>query len=108
MAKQISLSRNKINLIHRYADLIKQEGIKVSKIILFGSYARGMAKPDSDIDVAVISSQFGQDNLKEMIFLRRIALKVSSHIEPLPFSPEGIKNRYSTLAQEIIKYGIIV
>jgi len=65
-----------------------------------------MAKPDSDIDIAVISTQFGQDNLKEMMFLRKLALEIDSHIEPLPFTPQDLDDRYSTLSQEIKKYGV--
>jgi predicted nucleotidyltransferase len=39
----------------------------VSKVIIFGSHAKGKANPDSDIDIAVISSQFGKNNFKEMM-----------------------------------------
>ena len=67
MAGQATLNKKEINLIKRYARLLEQRGIKVSKIILFGSHAKGMAKPDSDIDIAVISSHFGRDNIKEMM-----------------------------------------
>ncbi len=108
MAKRVYLKKNELNLINEYVDLLKQEGVDVSRVILFGSYAKGTAKPESDIDVAIISSQFGKNSLKEMMFLRRIALKIDSHIEPLPFSPKDIADRYSTLAQEIIKYGITI
>ncbi len=108
MAGQATLNKKEINLINRYARLLKQKGIKVSKIILFGSHAKGMAKPDSDIDIAVISSQFGRDNLKEMMLLRKLALEIDSHIEPLPFTPQDLDDRYSTLTQEIKKYGVII
>jgi uncharacterized protein len=108
MAKRISLKKNELNIVNEYVNLLKQKGVDVSKVILFGSYAKGTAKPESDIDVAIISSQFGKNNLKEMMFLRRIALKIDSHLEPLPFSPKDMNDRYSTLAQEIIKYGITI
>ena len=108
MAGQATLNKKEINLINRYARLLKQKGIKVSKIILFGSHAKGMAKPDSDIDIAVISSQFGRDNLKEMMLLRKLALEIDSHIEPLPFTPQDLDDRYSTLTQEIKKYGVLI
>lgn len=106
MAKRISLKKNELNIVNEYVNLLKQKGVDVSKVILFGSYAKGTAKPESDIDVAIISSQFGKNNLKEIMFLRRIALKIDSHIEPLPFSPKDMNDCYSTLVQEIIKYGI--
>ncbi len=108
MSKQIRLNNNEINSIYKYKKLLKEKGIKISKVILFGSYAKGTAKPDSDIDLAVISSQFGKDNFQEMIFLRKLAIRIDSHIEPLPFSPKDLKNRYSTLTSEINKFGIVV
>lgn len=108
MAKQTPLSKKEVILINKYIYLLRQRGIKVSKVILFGSHAKGMAKPDSDIDLAVISSQFGQNNLKEMILLRKLALEIDSHIEPLPFSPCDLDDRYSTLSQEIKKYGVLI
>lgn len=106
MAKRISIKKSKIIMVHKYVQLLKQKGINVSKVILFGSYAKGKETPDSDIDLAIVSTQFGKDNVKEMMFLRKIALKIDSHIEPIPFTPVDLKNPYSTLAQEILKYGI--
>ena len=106
MAKQVSLGKKGIHSINQYISLLEQKGIHVSKVILFGSHAKGRANPDSDIDIAVVSSQFGQDSLKEMTLLRKLALEIDSHIEPLPFSPEDLDDRYSTLAQEIKKYGV--
>jgi predicted nucleotidyltransferase len=108
MAGRSILGKKETNLINRYARLLKQKGIKVSKLILFGSHAKVMANPDSDIDIAVISSQFGQDNLKEMMFLRKLALEIDSHIEPLPLTPQDLNDRYSTLSQEIKKYGVLI
>jgi predicted nucleotidyltransferase len=108
MAKQISLEKKELNLINKYISLLKQKGIKVSQVILFGSHAKGKAKPDSDIDIAVISSQFGRNNLKEMMLLRKLALEIDSHIEPLPFTPQDLEDRYSTLSQEIKKYGVLL
>ena len=108
MAQHAALSRRERDLIHQYIILLENNGIPVSKVILFGSYAKGMAKPDSDIDLAIVSSRFGKDNWKEMVFLRKLALHIDSHIEPLPFSPQDIDNRYSTLSEEIRKHGIVL
>lgn len=43
-----------------------------------------------------------------MVLLRKIALEIDSHIEPLPFSPKDIEDRYSTLSEEIRKYGVVL
>lgn len=76
MAKRISLKKHELNVIHAYLLLLKKKGIKVSKAILFGSYAKGTAKPESDIDIAIVSTQFGRNNIKEMMLLRKLALKI--------------------------------
>jgi len=38
--------------------------------------------------------------------LRRLAFDIDSRIEPMPFSPEDIADRFNPLAQEINQYGI--
>lgn len=108
MARRTALNKRENDLIKKYILLLKQKGIEVSKVILFGSYAKGMARPDSDIDLAIVSAQFGKDNWKEMVLLRKLALKIDSHIEPLPFAPQDMEDRYSTLSQEINKTGILL
>ena len=36
-----------------------QKGIHLEKVILYGSYAQGHPHPESDLDLAVISPDFG-------------------------------------------------
>jgi len=108
MVKQASLKKPEMQKIYKFVQLLKQQGVNVSKVILFGSYAKGKAGPDSDIDIVVVSAQFGKDTAEEMMLLRRIALKIDSHIEPVPLSPEDLNDNFSTLTQEIKRYGIDV
>ena len=108
MAKQVRLKKSQTEKINKFVELLKQQGVNISKIILFGSYAKGRATPDSDIDVVVVSNQFGQDAAEEMMLLRKIALKVDSHIEPVPLSPDDLSDKYSSFSQEIKRYGIDV
>ena len=44
--------REAIKLVKQYADIVVKNMI-VNKIILYGSYARGYYRKDSDINVAV-------------------------------------------------------
>ncbi|MGB2863815.1 MAG: nucleotidyltransferase domain-containing protein [Sedimentisphaerales bacterium] len=108
MAKQIRLNKSETRKVSKFLQLLKQQGFSISRAILFGSYAKGKANPDSDIDIAVVSNQFGQDITEEMMMLRKIALKVDSHLEPVPLCPEDLDDNFSTLAQEIKRYGIDV
>jgi predicted nucleotidyltransferase len=108
MAKRTRLNKSEIAKIYEFLQLLKQQGFNISRAILFGSYAKGAANPDSDIDIAIVSTHFGQDVAEEMMLLRKIALKVDSHIEPVPLSPEDLDDNLSTLTQEIKRYGIDV
>ena len=42
-----------IKIVRKFIKALKQEGITVDRVILYGSYARGKTRSDSDIDVAV-------------------------------------------------------
>lgn len=81
-----------IKIIKRFVAALSKEGITVDKIILYGSYAKGKARPDSDIDVAVVSRDFGKDRTEEGMLLFRIAGEIDPRIEPVPLSVESYKN----------------
>lgn len=94
------------NKAKQFIKSLSRIGIKVSKAYLFGSFAKGKAKKDSDIDVCIVSHSFSKDYFAEMVRLRKHSLKIDSRIEPVPFLPEDLNDKYSTLASEIRKYGI--
>jgi predicted nucleotidyltransferase len=78
-------------------------------VILYGSHAKGKARPDSDIDVAVVSKHFGRDRVEECMNLFRIAGKIDPRIEPIPVSSESYeKDTWIPLIYEIKQKGIEV
>ncbi len=81
--------------------------IIIEKIILFGSYAKGTATNDSDIDVAVISPNFGKAPLFDKIDLNewKYDANLSADLQPFPFSPEQFKAD-NFFVEEIRKTGI--
>ena len=46
-------------------DLCKHRGINISKIILYGSYAKNIQRENSDIDIIVISKNFRNKSIFE-------------------------------------------
>lgn len=90
----------------KFIESLSKAGIKVSQAYLFGSHAKGESKKDSDIDVCVISPSFSKDYLAEMVRLRKYSLEIDSRLEPVPFLPGDLNDKYSTLASEIRKYGV--
>ena len=89
-----------------YTDQLQENGIPVTSAYLFGSYAKGSANKYSDIDICIISPKFGDNYFDDSLKLKKVANKVDYRIEPVPFAPEDINDKYSTLAKEIKKHGV--
>ena len=78
-------------------------------MVLYGSYATGKHHKYSDIDVAVISRDFGKDRIKEGMKLFEIAAKVDPRIESVPISLNSYQmDTWVPLVYEIRKNGIEV
>ena len=58
-------------IVKDFIKAVKQRNITVEAVVLFGSYAHNKANKDSDIDIAVISPDFGKDFLNESILLKK-------------------------------------
>ena len=79
--------------------------MSISRAYLFGLYAKRSNSKFSDINVAVISSDFSEDRFEEGIKLARIAGQIDNRIEPIPFTP-GSFVEDDPLVWEIKKDGI--
>jgi predicted nucleotidyltransferase len=72
---------------------------------VYGSQAKGKAKLWSDIDVAVVSSDFSDDLFEERLALMHLAASIDDRIEPCPFTQETF-NESDPLASEIQQHGL--
>lgn len=72
---------------------------------LYGSYAKGNPHEWSDIDIAIISPDFPEDNFDETVRLSIIASKIDSRIELKLYRPEDFVDE-DPLVWEIKKSGI--
>lgn len=99
---------DKISLIiEHFLDELKKNNIDIEQAILFGSYAQGTYTSWSDIDLALVSSDFEGDRFKDKNKIRRIKLKISSDLEPIPYSP----NEFTTadpFVKQILATGITI
>ena len=96
-----------IKVIRKFVKALKQEGIAVDRVILYGSYATGKTRPDSDIDVAVVSKNFGKDRVEEGMLLFRIAGKIDPRLEPVPISQKIYEDdTWIPLIHEIREKGV--
>lgn len=105
MAYQTILTDTPESLIRRYYAVLSQNGVNVDQLILFGSYAKGTARGDSDVDVCVVSRAFGKNMLDDMVKLKKLTIPVDTILEPYPFHPDDLIDRYNPLAAEIRSFG---
>ena len=108
MVKKSLLNDTPYNLIHQYHQALIAAGIPIEQMILFGSYAKKTPSYDSDLDVAVVSKTFGKSAFYEMVKLAKIAATIDFLIEPHPYHPKDLKDKWDPLAREIMAHGIKV
>jgi len=78
-----------LEIISSFRKAIESKGIKTDKLILFGSYATGRYREDSDIDVVVISQDFNDKGYWERIDILSSAIyQVFQPIEAVAMTPE--------------------
>ena len=71
------------------AALLLGEAAKPAQVILFGSYARGDAREDSDVDFLVIESE-PHDKFNEMVRLRQVLRPLKIPVDVLVYSSAEI------------------
>jgi len=92
-----------ISKLIAYRALLTQY-FEIDKMVLFGSYAKGIQRDDSDIDVAIFVNSFNSNKI-EPSFLWSLRRKIDSRIEPIL-----IENNHdpSGFGEEILKYGLTI
>jgi len=97
------------DIVKRFLDALTARGIRVEKAVLYGSYVSGKEHTASDIDIAIISPDFGQNRFEEGKLLMQIAWRIDPRIEAVPISSESYeKDTWIPLIYEIRKKGVLV
>jgi predicted nucleotidyltransferase len=98
-----------VETIRKFVETLKKVGINVDRVILYGSCAKGEPKPESDIDLAIVSRDFGKDPIEERMSLFRIAGGIDTRIEPVALSLISYENdTWLPLIYEIRTKGVEV
>ena len=92
--------------INEYVKEIKKQ-YNISAIILFGSYAKGTADEDSDIDIAIILDDF-EDIYECMAELMGMTWDIDARIEPHPIKKKDYDEISDYFIKEVIDTGIKV
>ena len=97
--------------ITEYKHRLASAGIRIDKLILFGSQAQGKADEHSDLDLLVISKDFGEmDIWDRMCLLGRARTGMTGPMEILGFTPDEVKDGTAGafIEKEVLDKGIEV
>ncbi len=88
-----------LTIIADFRKAIESSGVKVERIVLYGSYAAGNYRPDSDIDLVVISEDFqGKSYWERIDILSEAIFKVFKPIEAVAMTPQEWQSGESFIA----------
>lgn len=96
--------------IEEYKHALRMLGIRAERVILYGSFARGSQREDSDIDLLVVSSDFQKMNLRERLeVLGMAAARIMKPIEAQGYTPEETETALRpSFLKEILEAGISI
>ena len=101
VAADIAVTRR---IIREYVQRLEEHHVGVWRIYLYGSHAKGTARPDSDIDLAVFLDRNEIEGFREDVELMRLRWDVDLRIEPHAFARTDFDER-DPYIKEIIETG---
>ena len=107
----LQVCRDFSDVLNRHAAFMNECCTKISalpdvhKIVLFGSYAKGLAEPESDIDLAVFFNTEDDCLLKQYHELARICANTQVDIQVQPFHAYELLQPCGII-EEVVTYGI--
>jgi predicted nucleotidyltransferase len=97
-----------IETARSYLRLLKSRNFApITGAYLYGSYAKGTAHKDSDIDLAIVADEWKPDIIEAHMALARAACAIDTRIEPHPFRSDDF-NAENPSARMILKTGIAI
>jgi len=94
-------------VIERFVRALKEQGLNVERVILFGSQAQGRVKEHSDIDLLVVSPDFADIPLvKRFEVLGKAFAQVRQPIDALACTPDEVD--IDKLSEASFLYDVLV
>lgn len=96
--------REVIDKLSKYKILVSKH-FDIDKVVLFGSYAKGNQKDDSDIDVAIIVNSVPQDYFSYAPLLWKLRREIDDRIEPILIEKNHDESGF---LNEVLTSGLII
>lgn len=101
-----------LEAVNFFSALVRENGVYINDLILFGSFSAGTATSESDIDIAIISKDFtGRDIFERPLMTKDAEIitvrKFKVALDVLTLTPEEFRDPMSLIAGTLRK-GIVV
>ena len=90
--------------IDAYVRRLSEHGVPVWRVYLYGSYANGVARAESDVDLAVFLDKDDIEGFREDVELMRLRWDVDLRIEPHAFARSDF-DETNPFIREIVETG---
>lgn len=97
-------NRELLNKLIAYKSLVSNH-FDLDKMVLFGSFAKGNQRSESDIDVAVIVNSIKDDFFVYAPLLFKLRRDIDDRIEPILIDKNNDKSGF---LEEVINTGIVI
>ena len=98
-----------ISHLKKLATELKDSGIHLKKVVLYGSYSRNEQHEWSDIDVALVADEFisiGFEDVK--LFARMLVKRPDLNIQPRTYNTKDFSSDKDPFVEEIMRTGIVI
>jgi predicted nucleotidyltransferase len=93
------------SIVKTYSDEVRKT-MSIERVFLYGSYAKGLASDDSDVDVCFFLSSFsGKKRDDIMVKMFGLARKYDLFIEPIAFEVSDLYDD-NPFVKEVLRTGI--
>jgi predicted nucleotidyltransferase len=96
--------KSALEIGRKYLLLLLKRNYPVTRMFLYGSYARGSQNPDSDIDLAIILNEMN-DPFQTQVNLLQLTWNFDTRVEPHPFDEKDFTS-LNPVSKEILRTGI--
>lgn len=95
-------------VVNAFVDSLKRH-VRIERVILFGSRARGDADWESDVDLLIVSPDFGKDALADFALLYRCMPILDIDVDAIPRSPEQVAHpEPDSFLATLLEDGVVV
>ena len=93
--------------VQKFLKILEMNNVKIDKAVIYGSYAKGNYNEWSDIDLALVSSDFTGNSFEDRVNLIDYIYESGLDISPVTYRPEDFEDSLF-VRDEIMKNGQVI